>query len=238
MIIHALFFYLFAGVCIASAVMVIASRNPVHSVLFLILAFVNAAGLFVLMGAEFLAMILSVVYVVAVAVLFLFVVMMLDGDVPERRQGVLNYLPIGALVGAVLLAELLTVVCAWVIGPDVAKAITAPSPPVSDVSNTQALGLVLYTRYIYFFQPAGIILLVAMVGAIVLTLQHKPNVRRQNIAEQVARRRDTAIEIVKVKSGQGLSCPSARAIPSRSPRSCSRSGFWASSSTARTSSSF
>jgi NADH-quinone oxidoreductase subunit J len=205
MIVHALFFYLFAGVCIASAVMVIASRNPVHSVLFLILAFVNAAGLFVLMGAEFLAMILIVVYVGAVAVLFLFVVMMLDVDFAELRQGVLNYLPIGALVGAVLLAELLTVVFAWVIGPDVAKAITAPIPPVSDVSNTQALGLVLYTRYIYFFQAAGIILLVAMVGAIVLTLQHKPNVRRQNIAEQVARRRDTAIEIVKVKSGQGLS---------------------------------
>jgi NADH-quinone oxidoreductase subunit J len=204
MIIHALFFYLFAGVCIASAVMVIAARNPVHSVLFLILAFVNAAGLFVLMGAEFLAMILIVVYVGAVAVLFLFVVMMLDVDFAELRQGVLNYLPIGALVGAVLLAELLTVVFAWVIGPDVAKAITAPIPPVSDVSNTQALGLVLYTRYIYFFQAAGIILLVAMVGAIVLTLQHKPNVRRQNIAEQVARRRDTAIEIVKVKSGQGL----------------------------------
>jgi len=204
MIIHALFFYLFAGVCIASAVMVIASRNPVHSVLFLILAFVNAAGLFVLMGAEFLAMILIVVYVGAVAVLFLFVVMMLDVDFAELRQGVLNYLPIGALVGAVLLAELLTVVFAWVIGPDVAKAITAPIPPVSDVSNTQALGLVLYTRYIYFFQAAGIILLVAMVGAIVLTLQHKPNVRRQNIAEQVARRRDSAIEIVKVKSGQGL----------------------------------
>jgi len=205
MIINAIFFYLFAGVCIASAVMVIVSRNPVHSVLFLILAFVNAAGLFMLMGAEFLAMILVVVYVGAVAVLFLFVVMMLDVDFAELRQGVLNYLPIGALVGALLLAELLTVVFAWVIGPDVAKAITAPIPPVSDVSNTQALGLVLYTRYIYFFQTAGIILLVAMVGAIVLTLQHKPNVRRQNIAEQVARRRDTAIEIVKVKSGQGLS---------------------------------
>ena len=204
MIITAIFFYLFAGVCIASAVMVIASRNPVHSVLFLILAFVNAAGLFVLMGAEFLAMILIVVYVGAVAVLFLFVVMMLDVDFAELRQGVLNYLPIGALVGAVLLAELLTVVVAWAIGPDVAKSITAPIPPVSDVSNTQALGLVLYTRYIYYFQAAGIILLVAMVGAIVLTLQHKPNVRRQNIAEQVARRRDTAIEIVKVKSGQGL----------------------------------
>jgi NADH-quinone oxidoreductase subunit J len=204
MIINALFFYLFAGVCIASAVMVIVSRNPVHSVLFLILAFVNAAGLFMLMGAEFLAMILIVVYVGAVAVLFLFVVMMLDVDFAELRQGVLNYLPVGALIGAVLLAELLTVVFAWVIGPDVAKAIIAPIPPASDISNTQALGLVLYTRYVYYFQAAGIILLVAMVGAIVLTLQHKPNVRRQNIADQVARRRETAIDVVKVKSGQGL----------------------------------
>ena len=204
MMINALFFYLFAGVCIASAVMVIVSRNPVHSVLFLILAFVNAAGLFVLMGAEFLAMILIVVYVGAVAVLFLFVVMMLDVDFAELRQGVLNYLPVGALIGAVLLAELLTVVFAWVIGPDVAKAITAPIPPAGVINNTQALGLVLYTRYVYYFQAAGLILLVAMVGAIVLTLQHKPKVRRQNIADQVARRPATAIEIVKVKSGQGL----------------------------------
>ena len=204
MILHALFFYLFAAVCIASAVMVIAARNPVHSVLFLILAFVNAAGLFVLMGAEFLAMILIVVYVGAVAVLFLFVVMMLDVDFAELRQGFLAYLPIGALVGVVLLAELITVVFAWAIGPSELQAITAPIPPVSHVNNTEALGLVLYTRYVYFFQAAGVILLVAMVGAIVLTLQHKPNVRRQNIAEQVARRPETAIEIVKVKSGQGL----------------------------------
>jgi len=204
MILQALFFYLFAGVCIASAVMVIAARNPVHSVLFLILAFVNAAGLFVLLGAEFLAMILIVVYVGAVAVLFLFVVMMLDVDFAELRQGVLNYLPIGLVVGAILFFELLSVVFFWVIGPSVSNFITAPIPAASSVSNTQALGLVLYTRYVYFFQAAGIILLVAMVGAIVLTLQHKPNVRRQNIAEQVARRRETAIEIVKVKSGQGL----------------------------------
>ncbi len=205
MIIHAIFFYLFAGITVASAVMVIAARNPVHSVLFLILAFVNAAGLFVLLGAEFLAMILIVVYVGAVAVLFLFVVMMLDVDFAELRQGFLNYLPVGALVGAVLLAELLVVVGAWAIGPDVAHAITAPIPPPSAINNTQALGLVLYTRYVYFFQAAGVILLVAMIGAIVLTLHHKPNVRRQNIAEQVARRRTSAIEVVKVKSGQGLS---------------------------------
>ncbi len=205
MIINAIFFYLFAAVCVASAVMVIASRNPVHSVLFLILAFVNAAGLFVLMGAEFLAMILIVVYVGAVAVLFLFVVMMLDVDFAELRQGFLNYLPVGALVGAVLLAELLVVVGAWVIGPNISAAITAPIPAPSDINNTQAIGLVLYTRYVYFFQASGIILLVSMIGAIVLTLQHKPGVRRQNIADQVARRPATAVEIVKVKSGQGLS---------------------------------
>jgi NADH-quinone oxidoreductase subunit J len=205
MIINAIFFYLFAGICVASAVMVVTARNPVHSVLFLILAFVNAAGLFVLLGAEFLAMILIVVYVGAVAVLFLFVVMMLDVDFAELRQGFLNYLPVGALVGVIILAELLVVVGAWAIGPDVAKAITAPIPPPSEISNTQALGLVLYTRYVYFFQASGLILLVAMVGAIVLTLQHKPNVRRQSIADQVARSRASAIDVVKVKSGQGLS---------------------------------
>jgi len=205
MILHAIFFYLFAGVCVASAVMVVAARNPVHSVLFLILAFVNAAGLFVLLGAEFLALILIFVYVGAVAVLFLFVVMMLDVDFAELRQGFLNYLPVGALLGAVLLFELLVVVGAWAIEPGVTKLIAAPIPPPSEISNTQALGLVLYTRYVYFFQAAGVILLVAMVGAIVLTLQHKPNVRRQNIAAQVARRRATAIDIVKVKPGQGLS---------------------------------
>jgi NADH-quinone oxidoreductase subunit J len=138
-------------------------------------------------------------------VLFLFVVMMLDVDFAELRQGFLNYLPVGALVGAVLLAELLIVVGAWAIGPDVAKAITSPIPPPGEINNTQALGLVLYTRYVYFFQAAGVILLVAMIGAIVLTLQHKPNVRRQNITAQVTRGMASAIEIVKVKSGQGLS---------------------------------
>jgi NADH-quinone oxidoreductase subunit J len=205
MLLHAIFFYLFAGVTVASAVMVIASRNPVHSVLFLILAFVNAAGLFILMGAEFLAWILIIVYVGAVALLFLSVVMMLDVDFAELKRGVLSYLPIGALIGAVLLVELLIIVGAWAVGPDVAKSITAPIPPLAQVSNTTALGLVLYTNYIYFFQAAGVILLVAMIGAIVLTLQHKPNVRRQIIAEQIARSKNTAIEIVKVKSGQGLS---------------------------------
>ncbi|MGC1354340.1 MAG: NADH-quinone oxidoreductase subunit J [Xanthobacteraceae bacterium] len=205
MILQAIFFYLFAGICIASAIMVIAARNPVHSVLFLILAFVNAAGLFVLIGAEFLAMILIVVYVGAVAVLFLFVVMMLDVDFAELRQGMLNYLPAGFVVGGILLAELIFVVVAKVIQPGVPKAITAPIPAAGAVNNTEALGLVLYTRYVYYFEAAGIILLVAMIGAIVLTLYHKPNVRRQVIADQVARRRASAIEVVKVKSGQGLS---------------------------------
>jgi len=202
MILPALFFYLFAGVCIASAFMVIAAKNPVHSVLYLILAFVNASGLFVLLGAEFLAMILIVVYVGAVAVLFLFVVMMLDVDFAELRQGVLQYLPVGALVGAVFLAELLLVVGAWVIGPTVPQAISAPIPET--VSNTEALGRVLYTQYIYYFQAAGVILLVAMVGAIVLTLRHRPNVKRQSAADQIARTRETAIEIRKVQPGQGL----------------------------------
>jgi len=204
MIITAIFFYLFAGACIASAIMVVTARNPVHSVLFLIIAFVNASGLFILLGAEFLAMILIVVYVGAVAVLFLFVVMMLDVDFAELRQGFLNYLPVGFLVGAILLAELLFIVGAWVIGAGVPKAITAPIPAASDISNTQALGLVLYTRYVYFFEAAGVILLVAMIGAIVMTLHHRPDVKRQNVGAQVARRRANAIDVVKVKSGEGL----------------------------------
>ena len=159
-------------------------------------------GLFVLLGAEFLAMILIVVYVGAVAVLFLFVVMMLDVDFAELRQGFLQYLPVGALVGVVFLAELLLVVGAWAIGPGVPQAITAPIP--TDITNTEALGRVLYTHYVYFFQAAGLVLLVAMIGAIVLTLRHKPNVKRQNIADQVARTKETAIEIRKVQPGQGL----------------------------------
>jgi NADH-quinone oxidoreductase subunit J len=201
MIINAIFFYLFACVCVASAVMVVTSRNPVHSVLFLILAFVNAAGLFVLLGAEFLAMILIVVYVGAVAVLFLFVVMMLDVDFAELRQGFLSYLPVGALIGGILLAELLLVVGGWVIAP----AARQTAAVAANVSNTEALGLVLYTKYVYFFEGAGLILLVSMIGAIVMTLQHKPQVRRQNIANQVARNRASAIDLVNVKPGQGLS---------------------------------
>jgi len=205
MIVSALFFYLFAGVCIAAAVMVISSRNPVHSVLFLILTFVNASGLFVLMGAEFLAMILVVVYVGAVAVLFLFVVMMLDVDFAELRQGFLQYLPIGVIVGGILLFELVFFLFGYAISPEATQAITAPIPPIANVPNTEAIGAVLYTRYIYFFQAAGLVLLVAMIGAIVLTLRHREKIKRQNIAEQVARTKATAIEVVKVPSGQGLS---------------------------------
>jgi NADH-quinone oxidoreductase subunit J len=202
MIVAALFFYLFAGICVASAVMVIASRNPVHSVLYLILAFVNAAGLFVMMGAEFLAMILIVVYVGAVAVLFLFVVMMLDVDFAQLKQGALQYLPLGMLIGGIFLAELLLVVGAWAIGPGIPQAITAPIP--SQVPNIEVIGLVLYTRYVYFFEASGLILLVAMIGAIVLTLQHRVRVRRQIVAEQNARTPAMSIEIRQVRPGQGL----------------------------------
>ncbi len=201
-ILPALFFYLYAGICIASALMVIASRNPVHSVLFLILAFVNAAGLFLLLGAEFLAMILVIVYVGAVAVLFLFVVMMLDVDFAELRQGFLDYLPVGALIGLIFLVELVLVLGAWAIGPAGTTVVAAPTP--ADLTNTEALGRLLYTRYIYFFQAAGLVLLVAMIGAIVLTLRHKVNVRRQNVAAQVARTPATAIEIRQVRPGQGI----------------------------------
>ncbi|MGH8335933.1 MAG: NADH-quinone oxidoreductase subunit J, partial [Gammaproteobacteria bacterium] len=161
MMLSALFFYLFATVCVASAVMVIVSRNPVHSVLFLILAFVNAAGLFVLMGAEFLAMVLIFVYVGAVAVLFVFVIMMLDVDFAELREGFIEYLPIGIVIGGIFLFELLLTVGFWVIDPGVAKSITAAIP--GNVSNTEALGLVIYTRYIHYFQISGMVLLVAMI---------------------------------------------------------------------------
>jgi NADH-quinone oxidoreductase subunit J len=204
MTVATLFFYLFSAVMLASGVMVISSRNPVHSVLFLILAFFNAAGLFILLGAEFLAMILVVVYVGAVAVLFLFVVMMLDIDFAELRQGMLNYLPVGATIGLILMVELVLVVAGWSIAPDLLKTVTSPAPPITDMTNTEALGRILYTKYIYYFQAAGLILLVSMIGAIVLTLRHKPNVRRQNISDQVARGPATAVEIRDVKPGQGI----------------------------------
>ena len=203
MILPALFFYLFAGVCVASAVMVIVSRNPVHSVLYLILAFVNASGLFVLMGAEFLGMMLIVVYVGAVAVLFLFVIMMLDVDFVELREGFIQYLPVGLVIGGIFLFELLLTVGAWIINPTLSKTITAPIP--TNVSNTEALGLVLYTKYIHYFQLSGIVLLVAMIGAIVLTLRHKASVKRQDINVQNARTPEMAMAMRKVAPGQGLS---------------------------------
>ena len=200
--IAALFFYLFAGVCVASAMMVIVSRNPVHSVLYLILAFVNASGLFVLLGAEFLAMILIVVYVGAVAVLFLFVIMMLDVDFAELREGFLEYMPIGLVVGGIFLFELLLTVGFWVINPATTKTITSAIP--ANVSNTEALGLVLYTRYLHYFQLSGMVLLVAMIGAIVLTLRHKASVKRQDINVQNARNPALALAVRKVAVGQGL----------------------------------
>jgi NADH-quinone oxidoreductase subunit J len=200
MTIATFFFYLFSIAMIASAVMVIAARNPVHSVLFLILAFFNAAGLFLLAGAEFLAMILVVVYVGAVAVLFLFVVMMLDVDFAQLKQGFLQYLPIGALVGLIVLVELIAVVGVWAVAPQA----TLATPTPGHLSNTAALGMVLYTQYVYLFEAAGFVLLVAMIGAIVLTLHHKPNVRRQNIAAQNARTRASAIEKKNVPSRAGV----------------------------------
>ncbi|MGH6874903.1 MAG: NADH-quinone oxidoreductase subunit J [Aestuariivirgaceae bacterium] len=200
----AFFFYLFAAIAVASAVMVITSRNPVHSVLYLILCFFNAAGLFILLGAEFLAMILVVVYVGAVMVLFLFVVMMLDIDFASLRQGMLNYLPVGGTIGIILLVELILALGTWVVSPAASLAVAAPIPPPDALSNTEALGRILYTKYVYYFQAAGMVLLVAMIGAIVLTLRHKEGVKRQNIAVQVARRPANAIEIRKVRPGQGI----------------------------------
>jgi NADH-quinone oxidoreductase subunit J len=193
-------FYLFSTVLIAAAVLVVSARNPVHSVLFLILAFFNAAALFVLLGAEFLAMVLVVVYVGAVAVLFLFVVMMLDIDFVELRQGFLSYLPIGLLIGAVLLGELVILGSTWVGLPNV----VASNPTPTNVTNTEALGLVLYTKYVHVFQGAGMVLLVAMIGAIVLTLRRREGVKRQNVRAQVGRRRAEAVELRKVRPGEGL----------------------------------
>jgi NADH-quinone oxidoreductase subunit J len=196
------FFYLFAAIAVASAFMVISAKNPVHAVLFLILTFFNASGLFMLAGAEFLALILIVVYVGAVAVLFLFVVMMLDVDFASLRSGFLQYAPIGAIVGVVLLLELLLVAGSFVVSPEVAGG--AALPIDGSVDNIRALGQVLYTRYVFLFQGAAAVLLVAMIGAIVLTLRHKSNVKRQDPIAQVGRRPSETLEIVKVKSGQGL----------------------------------
>src|SRR5437667_3777902 len=203
MIILALVFWLFAIVLVAAGAMVVTARNPVHSVLFLILAFFNAAGLFVLIGAEFLAMILVIVYVGAVAVLFLFVVMMLDIDFARLRRGFVRYLPIGALIGFILLAELVLVIGSWVVAPGVPSAAAVSAAGGVPLSNTRALGNILYTRYLFAFQAAGLILLVAMIGAIVLTLRHRADVRRQSIAAQLARTRAQTVEVVKIPVGGG-----------------------------------
>lgn len=201
---EAAFFYLFAFVAVAAAFMVISARNPVHSVLYLILTFFNAAALFLLTGAEFLAMILLVVYVGAVAVLFLFVVMMLDVDFAELKEGALQYAPVGALVGLILAAELIVVLGGYTFAPDLATEVAKPIPAIAERHNTAALGDILYTDYIYFFQIAGMILLVAMIGAIVLTLRHKVGIKRQSIPAQVARTPETSIEIRKVETGEGI----------------------------------
>jgi NADH-quinone oxidoreductase subunit J len=197
----AIAFYLFSAILIASAVMVVAARNPVHSVLFLILTFFNAAGLFVLLGAEFLAMILVVVYVGAVAVLFLFVVMMLDVDFSELKRGSLQYLPFGALIGIILVAELVMAGSVWVLKPVMFGAVANATP--AGLTNTEALGRILYTDYIYYFQIAGLVLLVAMIGAIVLTLRSRPGVRRQVISVQNARTAAMAVDMHDLTPGEG-----------------------------------
>ena len=204
MILQALAFYVFAFVVMASAAMVVVSRNPVYSVLFLILAFFNAAALFVLIGAEFIAMILIIVYVGAVAVLFLFVVMMLDINLTELREGFLKYLPVGALIGVILLAEILLGL--GVIGSDTGTLATLgkTGPQVLAIDNTRAIGRVLYTQYFYLFQVAGLVLLVAMIGAIVLTLRTRPGVRRQRVSEQLYRPKGDAVTVVKVPTRGGV----------------------------------
>lgn len=200
----ALAFYMFASIAIASAVMVISSKNPVHSVLFLILAFFNVGGLFILIGAEFLAMILVVVYVGAVAVLFMFVVMMLDINFVELRQGFLQYLPMGGLVGFILVLELVGVLSGWHFSPAATHSLGAPAPDPAVLTNTHALGQVLYTKYIYLFEASGMVLLVAMIGAIVLANRKRSGVRKQVIADQVARRAEETVKLVKVPTGKGI----------------------------------
>lgn len=202
MILSALAFYLFAAVLVISGALVITARNPVHSVLFLILAFFNAAGLFVLIGAEFVAMLLVIVYVGAVAVLFLFVVMMLDINFEELRKGFLRYLPGGLAVGAALLAEIGVIIAGWTFAGPADSVRAAPAP--DGVSNTLALGEIIYTQYAYIFESAGLVLLVALIGAIVLTLRSRKDVRRQSITNQLARRREDVVAVVKVPTRGGV----------------------------------
>lgn len=204
MALTAIAFYVFATVAVVAGLLVTMARNPVHSVLWLILTFFSAAGLFVLMGAEFVAMLLVIVYVGAVAVLFLFVVMMLDVDFAELRKGVADYLPLGAMIGVVMLVELGLVIGQWVIAPQAPVQRVAVAPAPADIHNTAALGRLIYTDFVYLFQAAGLILFVAMVGAIVLTLRHREGVKRQDVTKQMWRRREEAVELVDVKPGQGI----------------------------------
>lgn len=203
--IEAIFFYVFSAVLIASAIGVIAARNPVHSVLFLILSFFNAAGLFIMLGAEFIAMILVIVYVGAVAVLFLFVVMMLDINFVELRKGMMKHAPVGGFVGLVLLAEFIWMYSSWVTHPSAATHAAHPAPDVTEVTNTHALGEILYTHYVYLFQLSGLILLVAMIGAITLTHRNRKNVRKQDISAQINRNPKDVLKIEKIATGAGVS---------------------------------
>ena len=202
--ITAICFYIFATILIGSGTMVVFSKNPVHSVLFLILAFFNAACLFVLLGAEFVAMILVIVYVGAVAVMFLFVVMMLDINFTELRKGVQDYLAVGLLIGIILMVEMAVIVGGWSMTDGIAVTINSATPNVLEVTNTDAIGRILYTDYIFLFQLAGLILLVAMIGAIVLTHRKRSGVKKQDIGKQVRRRRHEAYEAIDVKPGQGI----------------------------------
>lgn len=201
-VLQAATFYILAATVVLSAFMVVAARNPVRAVLFLILAFFSTAGLFILLGAEFLAMILVIVYVGAVAVLFLFVVMMLDIDFAQLKEGFQSYLPLGGLVAIILAAQLALVGFAWVSADSATANLQAPTP--DDVSNVAALGALIYERYVLFFQLAGLVLLVAMIGAIVLTLRHRDGVKRQDMHRQVTRKREDSVEVVEVKSGEGI----------------------------------
>jgi len=201
MIVQMVVFYVLSAVAVAAGVMVISARNPVHSVLFLILAFFNAAGLFVLLGAELLAMILVIVYVGAVAVLFMFVVMMLDINFIRLREGYLQYLPVGGLIGLILLVELVLVAGTWTLSPQ-EQGMAAEQPTPLTVTNVEALGDLFYTSYFYLFQAVGFILLVAMVSAITLTLRSRPDTRRQSIAEQVTR--EQTVELRKITPGGGV----------------------------------
>lgn len=204
MVVQAFAFYLFAGILLISALMVITARNPVHSVLFLILAFFNASGLFILLGAEFIAMTLVIVYVGAVAVLFLFVVMMLDINFKNLRKGAMHYVPIGILIGVVLLFEFVTVYSYWQFAPEVSGNLDLPKGAYVEVTNATSIGMVLYTDYVFAFQMAGLVLFVAMIGAIVLTLRTRPGVRKQKVSEQHTRKASDVLEVKKVSSGTGV----------------------------------